>query len=75
MKVRTIDYEADGLQLTGTLAVPDTPGPHPAVLIGHEGPDSTMFNATGRARSRSSDTSVSHWTITVNSARLLNATQ
>ena len=38
MKVRTIDYEADGLQLTGTLAVPDTPGPHPAVLIGHEGP-------------------------------------
>jgi dienelactone hydrolase len=36
--VRDVPYEADGLQLVGTLAVPDGPGPHPGVLIGHEGP-------------------------------------
>jgi dienelactone hydrolase len=38
MTVREIHYEADGCHLTGTLAVPGEPGPHPAVLIGHEGP-------------------------------------
>ena len=36
--VREIWYRADGLELRGTLAVPDGPGPFPAVLIGHEGP-------------------------------------
>jgi dienelactone hydrolase len=36
--VRQITYEADGRVLVGTLAVPDGPGPHPGVLIGHEGP-------------------------------------
>jgi dienelactone hydrolase len=35
---REVHYEADGLELVGTLAVPPGPGPHPAVLIGHEGP-------------------------------------
>ena len=38
MTVREVLYQADGLQLVGTLAIPDGPGPHPAVLIGHEGP-------------------------------------
>ena len=38
MQVREVHYEADGRQLTGTLAVPDGAGPFPAVLIGHEGP-------------------------------------
>ena len=38
MNVREVRYQADGLQLIGTLAIPDGPGPHPAVLIGHEGP-------------------------------------
>jgi dienelactone hydrolase len=36
--VREVRYEADGRQLAGTLALPDGPGPFPAVLIGHEGP-------------------------------------
>ena len=36
--IRDITYEADGLTLVGTLAVPDGPGPHAGVLIGHEGP-------------------------------------
>ena len=35
---RTVAYEADGLELVATLAVPDGPGPFPGVLIGHEGP-------------------------------------
>ena len=38
MQVRNVCYEADGRQLVGTLATPQGPGPHPAVLIGHEGP-------------------------------------
>jgi dienelactone hydrolase len=38
VQVREVRYEADGRQLVGTLAVPDRPGPHPAVLIAHEGP-------------------------------------
>ena len=38
MNVREVHYQADGLRLVGTLAIPDGPGPHPAVLIGHEGP-------------------------------------
>ena len=36
--VREVHYAADGLDLTGTLAVPDGPGPFPLVLIAHEGP-------------------------------------
>ena len=38
VRVRTINYEATGLALQGTLAVPDGAGPFPGVLIGHEGP-------------------------------------
>ena len=38
MRSRTVQYRADGLDLVGTLAVPERPGPHPVVLIGHEGP-------------------------------------
>lgn len=38
VRVRQVTYEADGQVLVGTLAVPDVPGPHPGVLIGHEGP-------------------------------------
>lgn len=38
MQGREIRYEADGRQLTGTLAAPAGPGPFPVVLIGHEGP-------------------------------------
>ena len=38
MDVRDVEYEAAGLTLHGTLAVPDGGGPFPGVLIGHEGP-------------------------------------
>ena len=38
MLIREVRYEADGRQLVGTLAVPEGRGPHPAVIIGHEGP-------------------------------------
>ena len=38
MQVRNVPYQADGRQLLGTLATPDGAGPHPAVLIAHEGP-------------------------------------
>lgn len=38
MRVREVSYQADGQQLVGTLAIPDGLGPHPAVLIAHEGP-------------------------------------
>lgn len=34
--VRDIEYEADGIALIGRLAIPDAPGPRPAVLIAHE---------------------------------------
>jgi dienelactone hydrolase len=33
-----IEYRADGRTMIGRLAVPDGAGPHPAVLIAHEGP-------------------------------------
>jgi dienelactone hydrolase len=33
-----IEYQADGRAMIGRLAVPDGDGPHPAVLIAHEGP-------------------------------------
>ena len=36
--VREVRYTADGLDLTGTLAIPEGPGPFPLVLIAHEGP-------------------------------------
>ena len=36
--IRDVRYTADGLELVGTLAVPDGPGAFPLVLIGHEGP-------------------------------------
>src|SRR5215207_7376021 len=36
--VREVEYQADGLTLRGTLAVPAGAGPFPGVLIGHEGP-------------------------------------
>ena len=35
--VRDIEYQADGRTMIGRLAVPDGEGPHPAVLIAHEG--------------------------------------
>jgi dienelactone hydrolase len=38
MHVREVRYEADGVQLAGTLAIPGGSGPFPAVLIAHEGP-------------------------------------
>jgi dienelactone hydrolase len=37
-EVREVEYEADGLRLRGTLAIPDADEPVPAVLIAHEGP-------------------------------------
>ena len=37
-QVRELEYQAIGLTLRGTLAVPDGAGPFPGVLIGHEGP-------------------------------------
>ena len=36
--VREVHYSADGLDLVGTLAIPDGSGPFPLVLIAHEGP-------------------------------------
>ncbi len=36
VEVRDVAYEADGLMMVGRLAVPDRPGPRPAVLIAHE---------------------------------------
>lgn len=38
--VRNVRYEADGTSFVGRLALPGTgtQGPHPGVLIGHEGP-------------------------------------
>jgi dienelactone hydrolase len=36
--VREIDYDATGLSMRGTLAVPEGAGPFPGVLIAHEGP-------------------------------------
>jgi dienelactone hydrolase len=38
LHIREVAYRADGRQLVGTLATPDGPGPHPAVLVAHEGP-------------------------------------
>ena len=38
VQVRQLEYQANGLALRGTLAVPDGVGPFPGVLIGHEGP-------------------------------------
>ena len=38
VQVRQLEYQANGLALHGTLAVPDGAGPFPGVLIGHEGP-------------------------------------
>lgn len=35
---REVKYEADGRRLVGRLALPDGDGPHPGVLIAHEGP-------------------------------------
>lgn len=35
---REVRYAVDGTEMVGRLAVPDGPGPHPAVLVAHEGP-------------------------------------
>ncbi|CAB4881408.1 unannotated protein [freshwater metagenome] len=43
-----INYVVDGTTMVGHLAVPDAPGPHPAVLVCHEGPG-IDGHATGRA--------------------------
>jgi hypothetical protein len=37
-QLRQLEYQANGLALRGTVAVPDGAGPFPGVLIGHEGP-------------------------------------
>ena len=34
----SISYDFDGTTMIGHLATPDGAGPHPAVLIAHEGP-------------------------------------
>lgn len=34
---REVTYDVDGLNMTAHLAQPDSPGPWPAVLIGHDG--------------------------------------
>jgi dienelactone hydrolase len=38
VQLRDVHYRADGRELVGILALPDGPGPHPAVLVAHEGP-------------------------------------
>ncbi len=38
VQLRQLEYQASGLALRGTLAVPDGAGPFAGVLIGHEGP-------------------------------------
>ena len=43
-----ISYDVDGTTMVGHLAVPDAPGPHPAVLVCHEGPG-IDDHARGRA--------------------------
>ena len=47
--VREVRYTGDGLDLTGTLAIPDGPGPFPLVMIAHEGPglDDIQRNRAG----------------------------
>jgi hypothetical protein len=47
--VRDVEYEADGRQVVGRLALPDGEGPAPAVLVAHEGPgpDDARAAATG----------------------------
>ena len=47
--VREVHYSADGLDLVGTLAIPDGSGPFPLVLIAHEGPglDEIQRNRAG----------------------------
>lgn len=47
--VRDVAYEADGAMMIGSLAVPDDPGPRPAVLIAHEANGLDDFQKT-RAR-------------------------
>ena len=47
--VRDVEYEADGAVMIGRLAVPDDPGPRPAVLIAHEANGLDDFQNT-RAR-------------------------
>ena len=37
VSAREVSYTADGRTMVGRLAVPDGPGPHPAVLVAHEG--------------------------------------
>lgn len=37
MSSREVEYQADGRHLVGRMAAPDGPGPHPGVLIAHEG--------------------------------------
>ena len=69
-RVRHLEYEASGLALRGTLAVPDGAGPFPGVLIGHEGPGlDDIQRARGSMISRSSATSGSPWTTTATTAR------
>jgi dienelactone hydrolase len=41
MKSETVAYGADGAEMIGFLARPDADGPHPAVLVCHEGPGLT----------------------------------
>ncbi|MDT0412944.1 dienelactone hydrolase family protein, partial [Streptomyces sp. DSM 41979] len=38
IRTRAVAYDADGLRMTGHLALPGGTGPRPAVLLGPEGP-------------------------------------
>ena len=38
IQAREIRYQADEREMVATVALPDGPGPHPVVLIAHEGP-------------------------------------
>ena len=38
IRTREVRYMADQREMVATVAVPDGPGPHPVVLIAHEGP-------------------------------------
>ncbi|WP_435192492.1 dienelactone hydrolase family protein [Streptomyces sp. NRRL F-5630] len=48
IRTRAVAYDADGLRMTGHLALPGGAGPRPAVLLGPEGPGLSDFER-GRA--------------------------
>ena len=50
METTAISYEADGLEMIGTLVVPDGSGPRPGVLVAHEGNGLTVHTRTIASR-------------------------